>query len=138
MNNEVKIATRFRHHFLVNGAILSVCTRLNYNTREVAVGWSVFNPNDERWIRKEGNHIAVQRMDLFPIKFSMTNDEPILCDYISFKALLLILGASKKTPNENRENHPSAIPAKTRTAIQFEMIRILSLLGMRIGLVPID
>lgn len=137
---ENKVASRFRHHFLVNGAILTVCTSLDYSTHEVAVGWSVFNPNDDRWVRKVGNAIARSRMESCPITFRLTECEPIVCDYISMKALLLIIGASGKKP-ENcavREDHPSAIPDSTRTAIQFEMIHILSLLGMRVGLASID
>lgn len=136
--SETKIAQRFRHHFLVNGAVLTVCTRLDYDTREVAVGWSVFNPNDQRWVRKIGNNIARFRLTEHPIKFKLTEYEPILCDYISMKALLLIIGVSGTTPESDDEHHPSAIPADTRTAIQFEMIHILSLLGMRVGLVSID
>jgi hypothetical protein len=136
--NEKKTAQRFRHHFLVNGAILTVCTSLDYETREVSVGWSVFNPNDDRWIRKFGNNMARMRLLHFPIKFKLTEDEPILCDYISMKALLLMLGTSGKKPDDNHEHYTCSIPVETRTAIQFEMIHILSLLGMRVGLNSID
>lgn len=135
---ETKIAQRFRHHFLINGAILTVCTSLNYDTREVTVGWSMFNPNDDRWVRKYGNHISRYRLTNHPIKFKLTEDEPILCDYISMKALLLIIGVSGMKPETELEHHPSSIPTDTRTAIQFEMIHILSLLGMRVGLNSID
>lgn len=135
---ETKIAQRFRHHFLVNGAVLTVCTRLDYKTREVAVGWSLFNPNDDRWIRKVGNNIARLRLTDFPIKFKLTEYEPILCDYISMKALLLIIGVSGAKPENDAEHHPSSIHTDTRTAIQFEMVHILSLLGMRVGLNSID
>lgn len=129
-----KVAQRFRHHFMVNGAILTVCTSLDYSNRDVAVGWAIFNPNDRRWIRKVGNELARFRLTHHPIKFRLTENEPVLCDYISLKALLLLLGMSGITPENYSDHHPSAIPAETRTAIQFEMINILSLLGMRVGL----
>jgi hypothetical protein len=131
---ETKIAQRFRHHFLVNGAILTVCTSLDYSNRDVSVGWAVFNPNDKRWIRKVGNQIARYRLTDHPLKFKLTENEPILCDYISMKALLLIVGVSGRPPETYFEHHPSSIPVDTRTAIQIEIIHILSLLGMRVGL----
>jgi hypothetical protein len=85
-----------------------------------------------------GNNMARLRLTEFPIKFKLTEYEPILCDYISMKALLLIIGVSGVKPETDIENHPSSIPIATRTAIQFEMVHILSLLGMRVGLDSIN
>ncbi len=129
-------AQRFRHHFLINGAILTVCTELQYETRQVRVGWSVFNPNDSRWIRKMGNQIARNRLHNNSIYFVLSEAEPVLCDYISLKALMVILGNSLAPPEDcpNPADHPSAISAPTRQAIQVEMIAMIDLLGQRVGL----
>jgi hypothetical protein len=108
-----------RHHFLPNGCILTVCTSLDYNTREVKVGYALFNAEDERWIRKHGNTIARARLEDDDLSFNLTQSEPILCDYISIRALLLILSTGKY------------IQKSSLQAIQFEIINILNLLGLR-------
>lgn len=130
-------AMRFRHHFLMNGSILTVCTSLNHETREVKAGWSLFNPNDDHWIRKFGNSIALNRLEKFPLKITLSEDEPILCDYISHRVLMLILIASNqkfKNVEDITIHSPSQIPDTVLQAIQFESIRILDLVGMRINL----
>lgn len=128
-------AIRFRHHFLINDCILSVCTSLNHETRDVAVGWSIFNSADRTWIKKVGNGIARKRMKETPLMFNLSKDEPIICDYISLRALLIILGASKREYDDTiQDNTPRAIYRDTLLAIEYEMIRVLSLLGERVGL----
>lgn len=130
-----KEAVRFRHHYLVNGGILSVCTSLNHESGIVTVGWSVFNPEDPRWVRKIGNNIARKRMEEKPLVFLLTRDEPCVCDYISLRALMLILGSAKRKSGEGIvEDTTQSIPRNTLVAIEYEMIRILSLLGERVGL----
>lgn len=111
--------TRMRHHFLPNGCVLTVCTSLDYNTRDVKVGYALFNAKDDRWIRKHGNAIARARLEDDDLSFNLTQSEPILCDYISIRALLLILSTGKY------------IQKSSLQAIQFEIINILDLLGLR-------
>lgn len=131
-NNE---AVRFRHHFLINGGVLTVCTSLNHENGLVTVGWSIFNPDDSRWVRKVGNDIARKRIKDNPICFVLSSDEPIICDYVSLRALMLILGSAKRMSGDNiQDNTTKTIPRNTLVAIEFEMIRILSLLGERVGL----
>jgi hypothetical protein len=129
-------ALRFRHHHLPNGAVLTVCTNLRHEERQVDVGWSVFNPTDDRWIRKVGCEIAKNRLFSNQLYFSLSPQEPILCDYISFRALALILAVSNANPSEFDlpEDQPLIIPKQTMQSIQFEMIEILNLLGQRVGL----
>lgn len=130
-------ALRYRHHFLSNGGVLTVCTNLRHDSREVDVGWSVFNPQDQRWIKKKGCEIARNRLFNNKLYFSLTKDEPILCDYISFRALALLLvvsGGPVDCYNPNIDDHPAIIPQATRTAMQLEMIEILNLVGKRGGL----
>lgn len=129
-----KPAVRFRHHFLQSGSVLTVCTRLNYETRNVDVGWSLFNHEDRRWVRRFGNQIARERMDTAPLKFSLTGDEPILCDYISMRALMLLFVAAKRNGNSIQEGTPQVIPRTTLAEIQFEIFLMLNLLGQRVGL----
>lgn len=130
-------ATRFRHHFLDNGAILTVATCLEYATRNVRVGWAIFNPADKRWVRKLGTYLARNRMDDHPLFFNLTENEPILCDYISLRALLVILGScvkNKPVPEAVAQEHPTSIPKKTLKAIVMECDYITSLLADRLGL----
>lgn len=138
LNTECKEATRFRHHFLTNGGILTVATSLEYETRKVRVGWAIFNPADVRWIRKFGAILARGRMNDSPLYFTLTDDEPVMCDYISLRALQLILVNSGKDKSEIPEGtlqeHPSSIPKNTLCAIQYESYRIMHLLGQRVGL----
>lgn len=130
-----KEAVRFRHHFLVNGGVLSVCTSLNHENRTVTVGWSIFNPEDDRWVRKVGNGIAKKRMAENPTVFTLSKDEPVICDYISLRALVFILGTSKrKQGSDLGSGSTRSIPRQTLEAIQFEVVKILSLLGERVGL----
>jgi len=129
-----KSAVRFRHHFLASGSVLTVCTRLNYDTLDVDVGWSLYNHEDKRWVRRFGNQIARERMDTSPLKFSITNDEPILCDYISMRALMLIFVAAKRQGSHFQEGTPQIIPRTSLVDIQLEMLFILNLLGQRVGL----
>ena len=130
-----KPAVRFRHHFLASGSVLTVCTRLNYDNRNVEVGWSLFNHDDKRWVRRLGNQIARNRMDNTPLTFALTNDEPILCDYISMRALMLIFVASKRESNNHfKEGTPQIIPRTSLADIQFEIFLMLNLLGQRVGL----
>jgi len=127
-------AVRFRHHFLASGSILTICTRLNYDTHTVEVGWSLFNHEDKRWIRRFGNQIARDRMNMTPLTFSLTVDEPILCDYISMRALMLVSVAAKRQGNNHQEGTPQIIPRSSLADIQFEILMILNLLGQRVGL----
>lgn len=127
-------AVRFRHHFLASGSVLTVCTRLNYDNRNVEVGWSLYNHDDQRWVRRFGNTIARDRMNTTPLVFSLTKDEPILCDYISMRALMLIFVAAKREGNAIKEGTPQVIPRASLVDIQFEMLMILNLLGQRVGL----
>lgn len=130
-----KEAVRFRHHFLINGGILSVCTSLNHESGLVTVGWSIFNPDDLKWVRKMGNDIARKRMKNSPLTFTLSADEPVICDYVSLRALMLILGSAKRIGGDIIPvNTTKSIPRSTLVAIEYEMIRILSLLGERIGL----
>lgn len=134
-----KDATRFRHHFLNNGGVLTVATCLEYETRTVRVGWAIFNPSDDRWVRKMGTYLARTRMNDNPLRFQLTEDEPIVCDYISLRALTLILAVSdgrNGIPKEVWSEHPSAIPKSTLVAIQYECYRIIDLLCQRVG-VPV-
>jgi hypothetical protein len=129
-------AVRFRHHFLSNSAVLTICTQLDYDTRVVRVGWAVFNPNDDRWVRKVGTTLARERMLTANLSFTLTQNEPILCDYISLRALMLMLGAvsDKAVVSGHHEDLPSSIPKDTLEAIIVEIISILGLLGRRVGL----
>ena len=127
-------AVRFRHHFLASGSVLTICTRLNYDSHTVEVGWSLFNHEDKRWIRRFGNQIARDRMNMAPLTFNLTVDEPILCDYISMRALMLIFVAAKREGNVIKEGTPQVIPRTSLVDIQFEMLMILNLLGQRVGL----
>lgn len=130
-----KEAVRFRHHFLINGGVLTVCTSLNHDTGNVKVGWSLFNPGDEKWVRKIGNEIARRRLAINPLIFTITDHEPIICDYISLRALLAIIGTSKRTPhNEIPLETTKIIPRGALASIQYEAIKILNLLGQRVGL----
>lgn len=129
-----KPAVRFRHHFLQSGSILTICTRLNYDTRNIEVGWSLFNHDDKRWVRRLGNQIARDRMNSSPLVFSITKDEPILCDYISMRALMLLFVAAKRDGNAYQEGTPQIIPRTTLAEVQFEIFMILNLLGQRVGL----
>lgn len=122
---------RFRHHHLSNNAILTVCTSLDHDKKEVKVGWAIFNPNDQRWDRKYGNQLALHRLTYHPLRFIMTEDEPIVCDYISLRALCVILVA---TCEKEDEHHPSCIPLTTKQAIQLEMVKIVGFLGTRCNL----
>ena len=128
------LAMRFRHHFLQSGSILTICTRLNYDTRNVELGWSLFNVEDKRWVRRLGNQLARERMNTDPLVFSLTQDEPILCDYISMKALMLVFVAAKREGNAYQKGTPQIIPRTTLAEIQFEILMILNLLGQRLGL----
>lgn len=127
-------AVRFRHHFLASGSILTICTRLHHDSRDVEVGWSLFNHEDKRWVRRLGNQIARNRMNTTPLSFSLTADEPILCDYISMRALMLVFIASKREGNSIKEGTPQVIPRTSLAEIQFEMLMMLNLLGQRVGL----
>jgi hypothetical protein len=140
MMNIENRAIRFRHHFLSNAAILTICTHLDYDTRVVRVGWAIFNPKDDRWIRKIGSMLARERMLKDNLAFTLTQNEPILCDYISLRALMLIIGAvsDKATINGHHEDLPRSIPKDTLEAILIEIISILDLLGRRIGLRSFD
>lgn len=129
-----KPAVRFRHHFLQSGSILTICTRLDYSTRNVEVGWSLFNHEDKRWIRRQGNQRARERMESTPLVFHLTSGEPILCDYISMRALMLLFVSSKRDGNAYQEGTPQIIPRTTLAEIQFEMFLILNLIGQRVGL----
>ena len=129
-----KPAVRFRHHFLASGSILTICTRLHHDSRDVEVGWSLFNHEDKRWVRRLGNQIARNRMNTTPLSFSLTADEPILCDYISMRALMLIFVAAKREGNAIKEGTPQVIPRTSLVDIQFEMLMILNLLGQGVGL----
>lgn len=135
----VSNAIRYRHHHLCNGAILTVCTNLRHEERQVDVGWSIFNPSDKRWVKKLGAEISKHRLFNNKLYFSLTQSEPILCDYISLRALLLIMAVSKE-PYESYsleidpDDHPNIIPKPTLQAIQFECIEILNLFGQRVGL----
>ena len=134
MCNQKQPAVRFRHHFLTSGSVLTVCTRLHHDSRDVEVGWSLFNHEDKRWVRRVGNELARTRMFAAPLKFTLTTDEPILCDYISMRALMLIFVAAKREANAIKEGTPQVIPRTTLAEIQFEMLLILNLLGQRVGL----
>lgn len=128
-------AIRFRHHHLCNGGVLTVCTNVHYTYRLVNVGWALFNPSDKRWIRKQGSKIAKNRMFNNELYFTLSDCEPIICDYISLRALLLIMATSKQYNDKFLpEDHPSIIPKPTIQAIQFEVIEILDLLGQRVGI----
>lgn len=130
-----KPAVRFRHHYLASGAILSICTKLDHEALTVDVGWSIFNPDDDRWIRKVGNQIARTRLENDPIKFVLTEDEPVICDYISMRALMALLVAAKRFRKEDYYfKSPQIIPRYTLAEIQMEIILVLNLLGQRIGL----
>ena len=132
---EKKEALRFRHHFLINGGVLTICTSLNHETRSVKVGWSLFNPNDQRWVRRQGNDNARRRLNEFPLEFILTQNEPILCDYISLRALMLVFAAAKRHPHEPYTNDSTqVIPRQVLSVLQYEMIRIISLLGQRLNL----
>jgi len=73
-------------------------------------------------------------MDASSLKFSLTSDEPILCDYISMRALMLIFVAAKRESNHFQEGTPQIIPRTTLAEIQFEIFMMLNLLGQRVGL----
>ena len=132
-----KPATRFRHHFLSSGSVLTICTRLNYDTHIVEVGWSLFNHEDDRWIRRYGNQIARDRMNMTPLTFSLTVDEPVLCDYISLKSLMLVFIAARRSGNHQQEGTPQVIPRAILQELQFEMLMLINLLGERLNLPPI-
>ena len=127
-------AIRFRHHFLQSGSILTICTRLHYDTRNVDVGWSLYNHEDNRWVRRFGNYIARERMNTSPLMFTLTANEPILCDYISMRALMLIFVAAKREGKHYEEGTPQVIRRTSLADIQLEMLMILNLLGQRVGL----
>lgn len=138
-NTQCSNALRFRHHHLCNGGVLTVCTNLRHDDRAVDVGWSIFNPSDNRWIRKEGAIIAKNRLFNNKLSFTLSEAEPILCDYISLRALLLIMAVSKEPAGSysleiHPYDHPNIIPKPTLQAIQFECIEILNLVGQRVGL----
>ena len=133
-------AQRFRHHFLLNGAILTICTELEYSTRKVKVGWAIFNPNDSRWVRRIGNQIASYRLNNSPLEFILSPTEPVLCDYISMQAIVVIF-INCKNPNPGvtpSSDHPSSIPTVTRQAMQIEIARMVDLIGRRVSLPPIS
>lgn len=129
-----KPAVRFRHHFLQSGSVLTICTRLNHDTRNIEVGWGLFNRDDQRWIRRLGNQIARNRMDTAPLVFNLTKDEPILCDYISMRALMVLFVAAKREGGAYQEGTPQIIPRNILAEVQFEMVMILNLIGQRVGL----
>ena len=130
-----KPAIRFRHHYLASGAILSICTKLNHEARSVDVGWAIFNPEDDRWIRKVGNQVARIRLENEPLKFVLTEDEPVICDYISMRALMVLLVAAKRVRIEDEIfKSPQIIPRYTLAEIQMEIVLVLNLLGQRVGL----
>lgn len=134
---------RFRHHFLSTNAILTICTHLNHETRTVDVGWSLFNPNDFRWIKKKGNEIARNRLINHPLHYILSKDEPILCDYLSVRSLLVVLGSiytflNEQKTEEEYKNHPISTSMETWKAIQFECLHMINLLGNRIGLPSLE
>lgn len=137
MNKQKKDASRIRHHYLDNGAILTVITCLNYVKRDVQIGWSVFNPTDKVWKKKMGNHIANFRMENYPLSFVLTESEPILSDYISLRALHVILSSSLKekfTFDYDTKEYPDIIPKKTLESIMRECDRISLAFANRLGL----
>lgn len=132
--SENQSAIRFRHHFLVNGAVLTVCTNLNHILRTVDIGWSLFNPGDDKWVRKVGNDIARDRIKNETLTFNLSEDEPVICDYLSLRSLMLILASAKRQPKTPiDQSSTQTIPRASLTAIEYEMIRLISLLGQRIG-----
>jgi hypothetical protein len=76
--------------------------------------------------------LARERLNTAPLKFVIFPDEPKICDYISLRALLTILGSVKTRGRV--DNYPSTIPSDTLNAIQLEIICLLDLVGQRTGL----
>lgn len=111
---------RYRHHFLENGAILTICSELDHNTRNVRVGWSCWNPDDKRWVKRDGNKLAISRMNEYNYSFTLSESEPILCDYISIRALQVIFVNSR-----------NKIKSHTRAHILFEIYKLLAFLAKR-------
>lgn len=93
-NKENKV--RWRHHYLNNGwgSILTVCTVLDHKTRNVKIGYSVFNGKDKYWIRRYGLVSSYKRLVDDGLNFNLSESEPVLCDYISLRSLLLFLAVS--------------------------------------------
>ena len=130
---ENKPAIRFRHHFLPNGSVLSVCTQLNHETKDVKVGWSLYNPKDEKWIRKVGNNLARERLAKHPLSFTLSSDEPIICDYLSLRALQVLLVSAQRTHGSDNTVNTKSIPRQTLLEVQIECIILLNQLGRRLG-----
>lgn len=131
-SNEKCPAERFRHHFLENGDILTIATRLYHSNREVKIGWAIFNPSDKKWIKKDSSSIARQRLEKKPLLMCLSNSEPILCDYLSLRSLLVILaGTHESTLNSNGLDDVNNLPDSTRQCILIECMRITEQLGKR-------
>jgi len=128
-------AIRFRHHFLYSGGVLTVATRLNYETREVHIGWAVFNPSDKKWVRKIGSTIAKNRLENSNLYYTLSEHEPILCDYLSLRALQLISGLyTVKNGDFAVNSNANRIPISKTTLddIIQEMHRITGIFGGRL------
>lgn len=120
---------RYRHHFLGNGAILSVCTRIDFianGSKIVRLGWSCFDPRDGTWIKKVGSGLSKARLDSSEHFYVMVPNEPVICDYVSLRALQYILLNSSETSDYR-------LYPQTRESLFLEMGLLLSNVMKRQG-----
>lgn len=114
---------RHKHYHLLNGAVLTICSNLNKTSREIKFGWAVFNPNDGTWIKKTGNRISYYRMHTKPFSYVLSDNEPILTDYISMRTLLMFYAVSK-----------NLIKDDTRSCLTIEMFKLVEHLRERLDI----
>lgn len=78
---------KYQHFTLNKKNILTLCSSLDRENLILTLGFTVFNKNDKRYTKKEGNAIAKQRMIDYPIFLDISTDEFVFHEFLSWVSL---------------------------------------------------
>lgn len=114
---------RFKHYVLSDGNKLTTCIQLNKSQRVVEVGFYIwqdlYNRRGEE--RKKACFYSCARMAADDLCFSISKSEPLNCDYINLRSLLIIQNILK---NSN-QFFSNIDPSKATLYLHFEMCDII-------------
>lgn len=123
VNEEAKV--KYQHYRLVDGNVLTICSSLKKNQEDknkIIFSYTIFNKFDkidQTYVRKQGNEIALARLNETPLEVLIPDESLINHPFISWAIIEKIKSDIPKGRKENSYNR--IVPNET-----YQTIDILS------------